>query len=152
MAPAAATDTDHAEQVRDKATEKYGFVPNFIGEATDETPAVAEVYLNANAAINDGVLSDAEREAVRLSISAQNDCHCRTTAHAAGVFLFPMPRSFRSRCFVQRRRVEACRGGGVSVWSETHGGGGERLIRVEVGEAIHLLQQRMLPHLEAVCD
>ncbi len=84
MAPAAATDTDHAEQVRDKATEKYGFVPNFIGEVTDENPAVAEVYLNANAAIGNGVLSDAEREAVLLAISAQNDCHYCTTAHAAG--------------------------------------------------------------------
>ena len=83
MATSTAAQTDHAEQVHDKATQALGFVPNLIAEMTDENPAVADAYLTATGLVEEGgVLSGAEQQAVILAISSYNDCHYCTKAHA----------------------------------------------------------------------
>jgi AhpD family alkylhydroperoxidase len=80
---ATATQTDHAQQVHEKAEEVIGFVPNYITEVTDENPAVADAYLTAYGILEEGgALSPAEQQAVILAISSYNDCHYCTKAHA----------------------------------------------------------------------
>jgi AhpD family alkylhydroperoxidase len=77
------TQTDHAQQVHEKADEVIGFVPNFITEVTDENPAVADAYLTAYGIVEEGgALSPAEQQALILAISSYNDCHYCTKAHA----------------------------------------------------------------------
>ncbi|MCS4057924.1 carboxymuconolactone decarboxylase family protein [Salinibacter ruber] len=84
MASTTTPQTDHAEQVHEKAEQALGFVPNLITEITGENPAVAEAYLTATGIVEDGgVLSDAEQQAVILAASSYNDCHYCTKAHAA---------------------------------------------------------------------
>lgn len=72
-----------AEQARQTAKQAFGFVPNLIDEMATQNPAVAQTYLQANGTIEDGVLNPAEQQAVILTISAYNDCHYCTKAHAA---------------------------------------------------------------------
>ncbi len=84
MATTAAPQTDHAEQVHDKAKQALGFVPNLVTEITKENPAVGDAYLTATGLVEDGgVLSPAEQQAVILAVSSYNDCHYCTKAHAA---------------------------------------------------------------------
>lgn len=75
--------TSRGEQVRETAKQAFGFVPNLIDEMATHNPAVAQTYLAANSALEDGVLSPAEQQVVILAISTYNDCHYCTTAHAA---------------------------------------------------------------------
>ncbi len=83
MATSTAQQTDHAEQVHDKAKQALGFVPNLITEMTKENPAVGDAYLTATGIVEEGgVLSSAEQQAVILAISSYNDCHYCTKAHA----------------------------------------------------------------------
>jgi len=83
MATSTAQQTDHAEQVHDKAKQALGFVPNLIKEMTTENPAVADAYLTAQGLLEEGgVLSPAEQQAVILAVSSYNDCHYCTKAHA----------------------------------------------------------------------
>ena len=72
-----------AQEVLDKAKNALGFVPNLIREFASHSPAVAEVYLNANAAIADASLTAQEQQAVILAVSSYNDCHYCTAAHTA---------------------------------------------------------------------
>jgi AhpD family alkylhydroperoxidase len=81
--PMATSTLDRANEVRETAKNAFGFVPNLVDEMADHNPAVAQVYLAANGAIEDGVLSPAEQQTVILAISAYNDCHYCTKAHAA---------------------------------------------------------------------
>jgi len=84
MATTAAPQTDHAEQVHEKAKQALGFVPNLVKEITKENPAVGDAYLTATGIVEDGgVLSAAEQQAVILATSSYNDCHYCTKAHAA---------------------------------------------------------------------
>jgi uncharacterized peroxidase-related enzyme len=83
MAPSTAQQTDHAEQVHDKAKQALSFVPNLITEMTKENPAVGDVYLTAQGLLQEGgVLSPAEQQTVILAVSSYNDCHYCTKAHA----------------------------------------------------------------------
>jgi uncharacterized peroxidase-related enzyme len=83
MATTTAAQTDHAEQVHEKAEQALGFVPNFITEMTGENPAVADAYLTSQGLLEEGgVLSPAEQQAVILAVSSYNDCHYCTKAHA----------------------------------------------------------------------
>ncbi|PQJ34696.1 hypothetical protein BSZ35_08870 [Salinibacter sp. 10B] len=80
---ATASQTDHAEQVHDKAKQALGFVPNLVSEITKENPAVGDAYLSSQGIIEEGgVLSPAEQQAVILAVSSYNDCHYCTKAHA----------------------------------------------------------------------
>jgi AhpD family alkylhydroperoxidase len=80
---ATAVPQDQATDVQQHAKQAFGFVPNLITEMTDHNPAVGATYLAANGAIEDGVLTPAEQQAVILAISSYNDCHYCTKAHAA---------------------------------------------------------------------
>lgn len=71
------------QEVLDKAKNALGFVPNLIREFAAHSPAVAEVYLNANAAIADASLTAQEQQAVILAVSSYNDCHYCTAVHTA---------------------------------------------------------------------
>jgi AhpD family alkylhydroperoxidase len=83
MATTTAQQTDHAEQVHEKAEQALGFVPNLIQEITQENPAVADAYLTSQGILEEGgVLSPAEQQAVILAVSSYNDCHYCTKAHA----------------------------------------------------------------------
>ena len=83
MATTTASQTDHAEQVHEKAEQALGFVPNLITEITQENPAVADAYLTSQGIVEEGgVLSPAEQQAVILAVSSYNDCHYCTKAHA----------------------------------------------------------------------
>jgi AhpD family alkylhydroperoxidase len=83
MATLTATQTDHAQQVHEKAEQALGFVPNLIKEITKENPAVADAYLTSQGIVEEGgVLSPAEQQVVILAASSYNDCHYCTKAHA----------------------------------------------------------------------
>jgi AhpD family alkylhydroperoxidase len=70
------------QEVLDLVEQTYGFVPNLLKEMAGASPAVAQVYLDANAAIEEASLTGAEQQAVILAVSAYNDCHYCTAAHA----------------------------------------------------------------------
>jgi AhpD family alkylhydroperoxidase len=80
---ATTTVQDQATEVQNQAKQAFGFVPNLITEMTDHNPAVGAAYLSANGALEDGVLTPAEQQAVILAVSSFNDCHYCTKAHAA---------------------------------------------------------------------
>ena len=83
MATTTTAQTDHAEQVHEKAEQALGFVPNLITEMTSENPAVGDAYLTSQGLLEEGgVLSPAEQQAVILAVSSYNDCHYCTKAHA----------------------------------------------------------------------
>lgn len=61
MATSTAPQTDHAEQVHEKAKQAMGMVPNLITEMTKENPVVGDIYLTAQGLLQEGgVLSPAE--------------------------------------------------------------------------------------------
>ena len=83
MATSTAAQTDHAQQVHEKAEQALGFVPNLIKEMTKENPAVGDAYLTSQGLLQEnGVLSPAEQQTVILAVSSYNDCHYCTKAHA----------------------------------------------------------------------
>lgn len=79
----ATTTVDRANEARETAKQAFGFVPNLVDEMADNNPAVAQAYLSANGALEDGVLAPDEQQLVILAISSYNDCHYCTKAHAA---------------------------------------------------------------------
>lgn len=70
-----------AERVREQAREAYGFVPNLVDELLEHNPAAADLYLRTFSLVKEGVLSDAEREIVLLTVSRYNDCYYCTSVH-----------------------------------------------------------------------
>jgi len=72
-----------AEQVRTLARDFYGgFVPNQIKVLNEHSPAAARMYIATMDLVEQGELSDREREVVILAISRYNDCHYCTRTHA----------------------------------------------------------------------
>jgi len=75
--------TDAAEQVRALARDVYGgFVPNQIKVLNEYSPAAARMYVATMDLVEQGELTDREREAVILAVSRYNDCHYCTRTHA----------------------------------------------------------------------
>lgn len=72
-----------ADSTKQAARNALGFVPNLV-EEMNENPVVAAIYLRGQEALEDGVLSPAEQQAVMLAASAKNDCHYCVAAHRAG--------------------------------------------------------------------
>jgi AhpD family alkylhydroperoxidase len=71
------------EEVRDLAKDFYGgFVPNQIKVLNEHSPAAARMYIATMDLVEQGELSDREREVVILAISRYNDCHYCTRTHA----------------------------------------------------------------------
>jgi AhpD family alkylhydroperoxidase len=72
-----------AEQVRTLAREFYGgFVPNQIKVLNEHNPAAARMYIATMELVEQGELTDREREVVILTVSRYNDCHYCTRTHA----------------------------------------------------------------------
>lgn len=71
-----------AERILEQVEEAYGFRPNLIREFVT-SPAVAQVYLGGQEAMQEASLTDAEQNAVMLAVSARNECHYCTAAHSA---------------------------------------------------------------------
>lgn len=74
------TPQSQREQIFEAVKQRFGFVPNLIREFA-ESPAVAQAYLNATAALASGSLSPKEQQAVQLAVSAHNECHYCTAVH-----------------------------------------------------------------------
>lgn len=68
MNPGAASPTEFDH----RANDLFGFVPTLFDELV-RSPAVANAYLSGLEALQDGVLTDAERNIIMLAVSAAND-------------------------------------------------------------------------------
>jgi len=66
----------------DHAKRKFGFVPNAIREMA-RSPSAAWAYLRGQEAMETGLLSEAERQAVQLAASVFNECRYCGAAHLA---------------------------------------------------------------------
>lgn len=71
-----------ANDVRQSATRAYGEVPNFLEHMTAYTGAPGAVYVAADEALMDGLLSPAEQQTVLLTASAHHDSRYDAVAHA----------------------------------------------------------------------
>jgi len=69
------------QAVSTSAREAFGFLPNLIEELNEHNPAAAKLYLASMELVEDGDLTDREREAILLAISRYNDCHYCTHVH-----------------------------------------------------------------------
>lgn len=69
------------QDVEKTAKEAYGFVPNLVKEISDHNPAAARLYLATMTLLEEGTLTDPEREIVLFTVSRHNDCHYCTSAH-----------------------------------------------------------------------
>lgn len=76
MSPGAAGPTEFDE----RANDLFGFVPTLFGELV-RSPAVANAYLSGFEALQDGVLTDGERNIIMLAVSAANDSTCCVEVH-----------------------------------------------------------------------
>jgi len=70
------------EDIFTAVKEKFGFVPNLF-RTLAITPAVAEVYLTANMAMEGAAIPAREAQAVNLAVSTENGCRYCMAAHTA---------------------------------------------------------------------
>lgn len=68
------------EQVLARAEKAFGFVPNLIRELAT-SPAVANAYLDANAALAQASLTPVEQQVVMVAVSTANGCEYCMAAH-----------------------------------------------------------------------
>ena len=78
---AQSVDTSDTQAVQNAAKDALGFVPNLVKELSEHNPAAAQLYLNTTGLIEQGTLSDTEREVVFLTVSRYNDCHYCSSVH-----------------------------------------------------------------------
>jgi alkylhydroperoxidase family enzyme len=71
-----------ADDVRQSATEAYGSVPNFLEAILAHGSTPGAVYVAADEALMDGVLSPVEQQAVLLAICAHHNSRYDSVAHA----------------------------------------------------------------------
>jgi AhpD family alkylhydroperoxidase len=74
---------ERREAIRQSVQQKFGFVPQLFEELLRTNPAVAEAYLQAGAALQQGVLSPLEQQVVQLTVATYNACHYCTGAHGS---------------------------------------------------------------------
>ena len=70
------------DDIRQSATEAYGTVPNFLEAMLPDGDTAGAVYLAADEALTDGLLSPAEQQAVLLAICAHHNSRYDSIAHA----------------------------------------------------------------------
>lgn len=63
------------------AKEKFGFVPNLLGEFA-EAPAVLEGYLTLDKIIGKTSFSPEEQQLAILAVSIENECHYCSAIHS----------------------------------------------------------------------
>jgi alkylhydroperoxidase family enzyme len=71
-----------SDDVRRSATEAYGAVPNFLEAMSAHSGMPGAVYVAADEALMDGLLTPAEQQAVLLAVSAHHDSRYDGVAHA----------------------------------------------------------------------
>jgi alkylhydroperoxidase family enzyme len=71
-----------SDNVRPSAEAAYGTVPNFLKAMTAHTDVPGAVYVAADQALMDGLLSPTEQQAVLLALSAHYDSRYDGVAHA----------------------------------------------------------------------
>jgi AhpD family alkylhydroperoxidase len=76
-------EVDAQDAIFEEVKKKFGFVPNLIREMS-RNPAVARVYLDGQAAIAGGVLSQREQQVIQLAVSVYNECDYCRAAHRLG--------------------------------------------------------------------
>lgn len=75
------TAPDNSKPLLKAVEEKYGFVPNLMGEFA-ESPAVLEGYLQLNEAVSKTDFTPAEQQLAILAISTENRCHYCIAVHS----------------------------------------------------------------------
>ncbi len=70
------------EEIFAAVKEKFGFVPNLF-RSLSISPAVSEVYLKANMAMEGAAIPAREAQAVNLAVSTENGCKYCMAAHTA---------------------------------------------------------------------
>ncbi len=70
------------DDVRQNAEQAYGGLPNFLEAMNAHSGVPGAVYVAADEALMDGLLSPAEQQAVLLAISAHHDSRYDGVAHA----------------------------------------------------------------------
>jgi uncharacterized peroxidase-related enzyme len=75
------TPSSASQDVQETAHEAFGFVPNLVKEISEHNPAAAKLYLATTDLLQQGRLTDTEREVVFLAVSRYNDCHYCTSVH-----------------------------------------------------------------------
>jgi len=76
-----AVDPADTQAVQKAARDALGFVPNLVEELSEHNPAAAQLYLNMTGLIEQGTLSETEREVIFLTVSRYNDCHYCSSVH-----------------------------------------------------------------------
>jgi len=70
------------EEILSAVKEKFGFVPNLF-RSLSVSPAVSDVYLKANMAMEGAEIPAQEAQAVNLAVSTENGCKYCMAAHTA---------------------------------------------------------------------
>lgn len=94
---------DESKPMLNAAKEKFGFLPNLLGEFA-ESPAVLEGYLKLNEIIGKTDFSIKEQQVAILTVSVENECHYCTAGHST---------ILRNQINVANEIVDAVRSGGI---------------------------------------
>lgn len=94
---------DESKPMLNAAKEKFGFLPNLLGEFA-ESPAVLEGYLKLNEIIGKTDFSIKEQQVAILTVSVENECHYCTAVHST---------ILRNQINVANEIVDAVRSGGI---------------------------------------
>lgn len=73
-----------ARELLERVQQKYGFVPNFLGELA-AAPAALKTYLALGDLLGETGLTPIEQQLVLGTVSVANGCHYCVAAHSAGL-------------------------------------------------------------------
>lgn len=72
---------EDAQPLLNAAEEKFGFVPNLLGEFA-ESPAVLEGYLKLDEIVGKTEFTPVEQQIAILAVSVENECHYCSAVHS----------------------------------------------------------------------
>ncbi len=75
------TAPEKSKPLLEQVKQKMGFIPNILGTFA-ESPAMLKAYLVLSDALNEGTLSNAERQVIFLTASYENECCYCMAAHS----------------------------------------------------------------------
>jgi uncharacterized peroxidase-related enzyme len=75
------TPSSASQDIQETAHGAFGFVPNLVKEISEHNPAAAKLYLATTDLLQQGRLTDTEREVIFLTVYRYNDCHYCTSVH-----------------------------------------------------------------------
>jgi len=127
---------DKYEEISAAVKKKFGFVPNLF-RTLSISPAVAEVYLMANAAMEGARIPPREAQAVNLAISRENGCRYCMAAHTAMGKMVGIEESelelIKSGCLPEDPALAAATGAARLIMSKRGWLTGEELADLEQG-------------------